>query len=149
MEAVKLVSELFMMVLCIFAGPFDQKDAQKKGRKEIKIDLVGNRGYMDTLIVKRTEDGFTAYDEMNGKLAEIATIQPVKGKKHVYLCKDAKGKSETVDLAKSIVDFESLNLRKAKRKILRLKDDSKIRFNRSGNVIYLTPSEQKRTYVVH
>ena len=124
MVAVKLVSEIFMIVLCIFAGPFSQDEGKKEIRKEIRIDLVGNKGYLDTLIVKRTEEGFTVYDEMNGKLAEVVTIQPVKDKKHVYLCKDAKGKSETVDLAKSIIDFESLNLRKAKRKILKLKEIS-------------------------
>jgi len=153
MVMVKSVSELFMIVLCLFAGPFSQEKIQK----EIRIDLVGDRGYVDTLIVKRTGESFTVYDEMNEELAKCATILPVKDKKHVYICTDttpkktltnAKKRRETINLPKSIVNFESLNLRKTKRKTLRLKELPDIRFNRSANVIYLTPEKQKWTYVV-
>ena len=145
MAELKLVSELFMIVLCILAGPLDKDNMEA----ELLIDLIGNRGYVDTLIVKHADKGFIIYDEMNGKLSEWARIQPVEDKKHVYICTDAKGKKETVDLPQSIVDFKSMDLGKVKRDVLKLKDSYKIRIDRSAGVVYLTPMSQKRTYVVH
>ena len=145
MSVVKLVSELFMMVLCILAGPASEKDMNK----EILIDLIGERGYVDTMIVKRTDEGFTVYDEMNGKLVEVAKIQPVEDKEFVYVCTDVKGKKEVVNLPESIVDFKSMDLSKAKKDVLKLKNGLEIRLSRSHDIVYLTSVEQKRTYVVH
>ena len=145
MVELKLASELFMIVLCILAGPLDEDNMES----ELLVDLIGERGYVDTLIVKHADKGFIVYDEMNGKLVEWAKIQPVEGKKHVYICTDAKGKKEMVDLPQSIVDFKSMDLGKVKRDVLKLKDSYKIRMDRSAGVVYLTPMIQMRTYVVH
>jgi len=122
---VKLISELFMIVLCIFTSPFNQDESKTE---EIRIDLIGKRGYVDTLIVKRIGEGFAVYDEMNGKLVKGAIIQPVKDKKYTYLCKDltpnqsltnSEDGNELVDLPKSIINFETLKLEKKKKETLR------------------------------
>lgn len=141
---VKLVLEFFMIVLCILAGPFGEEDMDK----ELVVDLIGERGYMDTLIVRHADAGFAVYDEMNGKLVEVIRIQPVKDKKLAYVCTDMKGKKETVNIPQSIVDFKSMEIGKTKRDILKLKDGSTVRLDRSGDVVYLTPMVQKRTYAV-
>ncbi|MFC1713113.1 hypothetical protein ACFL6S_05565 [Candidatus Poribacteria bacterium] len=145
MAEVKLVSELFMIVLCILAGPFGEKDVEE----ELLIDLIGERGYVDTMIVAHTDRGYGVYDKMNEELVAVALIQPSEDKEHVYICTDAKGKKEVVDLPQSIVDFKSMDLSKAKRDVLKLKDGLEIRLSRSGDIAYLTSVEQKRTYVVH
>lgn len=145
MAVIKLISELFMMVLCILAGPVGE-DGQGKA---ILIDLVGERGYIDTMIIKSTEEGFAVYDEMDGKLEKFATIHPVAGKKDVYICTYVKGESETVDLPKSIVNFGSIDLRKIKKKTLKLNNGFRIRIYRSADIVYLTPGGEKHTYVVH
>ena len=76
-------------------------------------------------------------------------MQPLEGKEHVYVCTDAKGKKEVVNLPQSIVDFKSMDLSKAKKDVLKLKDGPEIRLSRSGGVVNLTDMIQKRTYVVH
>jgi len=145
MTEVKLISELFMIVLCILTGPFDNEDINA----ELLIDLIGNSGYVDTLIVKHADGGFIAFDEMNGKLAEVARIQPVEDKKYTYICTDIKGKKETVNLAQSIVDFKSMDIGKGKRDVLKIKGGQQIRRARAADIVYLTPVSQKHTYVVH
>ena len=145
MSMVKLVSELFMMVLCILAGPASDKDMDK----EILIDVIGDRGYVDTMIVKRIDEGFAIYDEMNGKLVEVARIEPLEDKEHVYVCTDVKGKEGVVNLPESIVDFKSMDLSKAKKDVLKLKHGFEVHLGRSRDIVYLTSVEQKRTYVVH
>ena len=142
---VKLVSELFMVVLCILAGSSGDKDLEQ----EILIDVIGDRGYIDTVIVKRMDEGFAVYDEMGKELVEIGRIQPLGGKDYVYVCTDAKGKEEVVNLPQSIVDFKSMDLSKANKDVLKLKEGNEIRLSRSRDIVYLTPVLQKRTYVVH
>ncbi len=141
---VKLVSELFMIVLCFLAGPSGEKDMEK----DILIDLIGARGYIDTMIVKRTDEGFVVYDEMNKEMVEVGRMQPLEGKEHVYVCTDAKGKKEVVDLPQSIVDFKSMDLSKAMKDVLKVKSGPQIRLSRSRDIVYLTDMERKRTYVV-
>ena len=129
------------MVLCVSSAPVD--------RQEIRIDLVGDRGYVDTIIVRREDVGFTVHDEMNGKLVKFATIVPKDGAENVFVCTDQNGKSETVDLAHGIV---GLNLSELKTKIplsLKTTDGGRIAVDRSKDVVFFTPSTLKRTYVVH
>lgn len=179
MEAVvQLVSELFMIVLCIIAGPADQR--------EVRIDVVEEQGVVASLIVRReddkpdrcldirsldtcthpdgTEKGFAVYNEGEGEkavLLRVGTIRPVKGKKDVYICTvDAfiKGlrvgvRREMVNLPDSLIDIDSesfpLDLRRTGTRSLKFIDGSEIRLNHSGSVVYLTPTAQKRTYAVH
>ena len=138
---VTVVSEIFMVVLCIFTAPAEQK--------EILIDVVTERGYSDTLIVRRTDDGFDVYDEMAGKLVKGASLRGTDRSRYIYVWTSKDGKSEVIDLGKAVVEFEKMHLAKAKATNLPLKGGGAIRFNRSGSVIYLTPPGEKRTYIVH
>ncbi len=138
----KVATELFMMVLCIWTQPLDQN--------ETRIDIVGNEGYVDTLIVRHSEIGFDVYDEMNGKLVKYATIRPeLAGSKSIFICTDSKGREERIALPDSIPGFHSINFRKAQVLNLKTKDGTKIRLNRSGSIVYLTLGGMNRTYVVH
>lgn len=141
MQAVaQLVTEFFMMVLCLASSPPDQKD--------IRIDVVGDRGYIDTLIAQRTDAGWTVWDETNGKRAEVAKVTRVEGMQDAYVA-DSDGKKETVRLSDTIVGFDPQQLRSAARLTLKAKDGTIIKLNRSGPVVFLTASSGKRTYVVH
>lgn len=142
MEAVvRVVTEFFMMILCVTSAPVDQQ--------EVRIDVIGDGGYVDTMVVRREKVGFTVYDEMNGKLVKLATIVPKDGAENVFVCTDQKGKSETVDLAGGIKGLNVLELRTKARLRLKTTDGRSIALDRSKDVLFLTPSALKRTYVVH
>lgn len=145
MTELRVVSEFFMIVLCILSGPAGENDMDR----EILIDVIGERGYIDTMIVKRMDESLVVYGEMNFELMEVARIQPLADRDHVYVGADVMGKKGMVDLPQLIVDFKSMDLSKAKKEVLKLKDGTEIRLNRSHDVVYLTPVEQKHTYVVH
>lgn len=136
-----VVTEFFMMVLCVAAAPVDQQ--------EIRVDVVGDRGYMDTLVFRRTDTGFTVHDEMNGQWVQGATIEAKEGAKNIFVVTDQRGKSETIDLAGGI---QMANLSELKTKVrIRLKtvDGINIALDRSKGVVFVTPDNLKRTYVVH
>jgi hypothetical protein len=142
MEAIaRIVTELFMMVLCVTSAPVDQQ--------EVRVDVVGDRGYMDTMIVRREEVGFTVYDEMNGKLVQVGRIIPKDGAKNVFICTNHKGKSETVNLVQGIPGLTPSDLRTKDRLRLKATDGVTIAMDRSKTVVFLTPDKLKRTYVVH
>ena len=140
-EVVRVVTEFFMMVLCVTSAPVDQQ--------EIRIDLVGDRGYVDTMIVRREEVGFTVHDERNGKLVKFVTIVPKDGAENVFICTDHKGRSQTVDLGQGIKGLDVSKLKTAIRLRLKARDGENIAVDRSGNVCFITPGSQKQTYVVH
>jgi hypothetical protein len=142
MEAVaRVVTEFFMMVLCVCSAPVDQQ--------EVRIDLLGDRGYVDTMIVRREEVGFTIHGRRKRKLVKLATIVPKEGAENVFVCRDEKGNSETIDLAQGIEGLNVSELRTKDRLRLKTTDGGSIALNRSKDVLFLTPSVLKRTYVVH
>ncbi len=139
--AAKIVTEFFMMVLCVTSAPADQQ--------EIRIDVVGAQGYVDTMIVRREDAGFTVYDEMNGELVKLMTIIPKDGAENVFVCTDHKGKSETIDLAQAVKGFNSSYLKTKPRLRLKTSTGERIAVDHSKDVVFLTSSTLKRTYVVH
>ncbi|WP_339748159.1 hypothetical protein [uncultured Rubinisphaera sp.] len=142
MEAVaRVATEFFMMVLCVNAAPADQQ--------EIRVDVVGNQGYVDTMIVRREEVGFTVHDEMNGKLVRFLTIVPKDDAENVFVCTDHKSKSETVDLHQGIEGLNVSHLRTKPRLRLKATGGMNIAIDRSKEVVFITPDKLKRTYVVH
>ena len=141
MEAARVVTQFFMIVLSISSAPAD--------RQEVRIDLIEERGYVDTAIVRREEAGFTVYDEMNGKLVKFATIVPKDGAENVFVCTDLKGNVETIDLGQGIKRLKVSDLRTKPRLRLQTVDGGRIALDRSKDVTFLTASALKGTYVVH
>ncbi len=137
----RVVTEFFMMVLCVTSAPVDQQ--------EVRIDVVGDRGYMDTMIVRREKVGFTVHDEMNGKRVQIGTCVPKDGAEGVFVYTDLKGKSETVDLLKGIEALTLSDLRTKPRLRLKTIDGMSIALDRSKNLTFITPIRVGRTYVIH
>ena len=137
----RVVTEFFMMVLCVTSAPIDQQ--------EVRIDVVGDRGYMDTMIVRREEVGFTVHDEMNGKLVQVGTIVPKDGAEGTFVYTDLKGKSETIDLLEGIQSLNLSDLRTKARLRLKATDGVSLSLDRSKNVIFITPNKLGRTYVIH
>jgi hypothetical protein len=137
----RVVTEFFMMVLCVTSAPVDQQ--------EVRIDVVGDRGYMDTMIVRREKVGFTVHDEMGGKLVQIGTIVPKDDAEGVFVYTDLKGKSETVDLLKAIEGLTLSDLKTKARLRVKTTDGVSIALDRSKNVIFITPNKLGRTYVIH
>ena len=142
MEAIaRAVTEFFMMVLCVTSAPVDQQ--------EIRISVVADRGYMDTMVLRREEVGFTVHDEMNGKLVQIGTIVPKDGSEVAFIYTDLKGKSETIDLLRAVQDLNLSDLRTKARLRLKATDGASIALDRSKNVTFITPDKLGRTYVIH
>ncbi len=69
MQAIaELVTEVFMVLLCIVASPAD--------RGETRIDILEERGYVDTLVVKGSkEDDWLVKEEKDGKLVPYASVR--------------------------------------------------------------------------
>jgi len=98
----KAVSDLLAILLSITALGGEQA--------EIRIDALFSEGQMDTLIVRKVDDAFVVYDEMNGKLVEGLKIVPVKGEEDSYLCTGAEtmvdGGKQKVNLKELIGDLD-------------------------------------------
>jgi len=136
-----VATEFLMMVLCILSAPVDQQ--------VIRVDIIGRQGYSDTLIVQRSDQGFTVYDDMNGKLVTFATIQPQEGSKSVFVCTGPEGKKETVGLSDAAPGLNVSELRTESKVRLKTKNQVSIKVDRSGSVSFLKAQAIPRTYVVH
>jgi len=130
-----------MMVLCILSAPADQR--------VIRVDVVGREGYIDTLIVRRSDEGFTVYDDMNGTLVKFAAIQPQEGSEGVFVCTDLKGNRETVDLSDAVPGLNVSQLRTESKVRLKTKAQVSIKIDRSGSVGFLKAESMNNMYVVH
>jgi len=137
----RVITDFFMMVLCVVFAPVDQQ--------EFRIDLVRDRGYADTMIVRREDGGFGIYANKKGELAKHATITPKEGEAGVFIVTDAKGQSETVDLAQGIKDFDLEQLGARERLQLKTLDGDGITVQRSGKVTYITVDKSGDTFVLH
>ena len=142
MEAVaRVFTEGVLMVLSVLAGPQSPR---------FLIDAIGPNGYMDTMIVRGTDSGFELYDEMNGELRKYMTITASGQKPHVYTVVTHRGDvEETVEPNAVIPDFDLAKWRRSRRLELEAVDGSRIRLNRSGRMVYLTPQGRGRTFAIH
>ena len=137
----ELLTDLFIIMLCVTSAPADQQ--------EIRIDVVGNQGYMDTLLIRREKVGFTVHDEMNGKWVKFVTILPKDGVDNVFISTDHKGRSETIDILQGIPSLKLSDLKTKNRLRLKTKNGEKIAVDRSKEITFITPEKLKRTYIVH
>ncbi len=136
----KVVTEAFLMVLSVLAAPQSLND--------FRIDAIGRDGYMGTMIVKRTDDGFTLYSEENKELVQFMTVKVSKDDPNEFNIVAFGDKKETVNFNKSIQQFSLDKLRKENQLTMDIIDGSKIKMNRSGSIVYLTYSQTNRTSVV-
>jgi len=134
------LGELFMMVLCVTAAPVEQQ--------EIHVDLLSNGRFSTALVARREDTGFSIYKERKGKLAALGEIVPKKGVENVFVFREGS-KSETIDLANGLKEFDLAQLRSARRLRLKASGGSSIAVDRSGGVTYITIERGKKTYVVH
>ncbi len=138
----KVATEAFLMVLSVLAAP--------EGLTEFRIDAVGSNGYMDTMIVRRIENGFELYDDLNNERINYMTIRASKEKPDEYVVTTHRGdKTENVNPSKSIQAFDIKELRTSERLALKTTDDSTIQLNRSGSLAYLALNQRGMTFVVH
>ena len=138
---VKVVSDLFMMVLSILAAPSDMK--------EFRLDLIQHSGQVETVLVRRTDAGFSLFEQRGEQLVERGTIRPAADKKDVYLLKLDNAPEQTFDFPASLKDFSLEGLRKATRLDLKATDRVVIYVRRSGGAVYLTPKNGRTTYACH
>jgi hypothetical protein len=137
----KIVSELFMLVLSVLAAPADLK--------EFRLDLIQQSGRVETMIVRRTENGFTLLEQQGDKLMERGAIRPVAGKPSTYTLKLGDAPEQTFDFAAGIPGFSMAGLQKAQTLELKASDGEVIRVQRSGAAVYLTPARGRITYACH
>jgi len=139
--AVKIVSELFMMVLSILATPTELN--------QFRLDQIQHSGRIETLIVQRTETGFVLQEQQDGKLIARGTIRPVTGKPETFSIELGNEPAQIYDFAAAIRDFTVAGLRKAQTLDLKVSDGTTIQVQRSGSAVYLTPMRMRTTYACH
>ena len=138
---IQSLSEVYLVALCLVCGPADQP--------EIRVDLVGSRGLIDTLVVQQKNDVFTVYDEMGSERVLFATLERKSGKPGAFICTGPRGEKETIDLATAIEGFDAQDLQSGDRRTLKSNNGAQVTVARSGSVTYVTAAETARTYVVH
>ena len=138
---VKVVSDFFMMVLSILAVPSDMN--------EFRLDLIQHSGQVETLLVRRTDAGFSLFEQRGEQLVERGTIRPADEKKDVYSLKLDNAPEQKFDFSASLKDFSLEGLRKATRLDLKAADGTAIYVRRSGGAVYLTPENGRTTYACH
>ena len=136
-----IVSELFMLVLSVIAYPSDMN--------EFRLDVLDHSGQVETVIVRRTDTGFTLLDQQGDNLIEKGTIRPVEGEPSNFRLRLGDAPERTFDFAASIPGFTLEELQKAQSLDLRAGDGEVIHVRRSGSAVYLTPESSRSTYVSH
>jgi hypothetical protein len=137
----KAVSELLMMVLALIAGPVDSQ--------EFRLDMIGPSGKVESLLVKRTTEGFQLYQERGDKRQEAGTLREESGNSGTFVFKAANRPEQKFNLSSSLQNFSVDKLRTARQLDLTTSDKGVIHVYRSGNVVYLTPEKGRVTYVCH
>jgi ATP-dependent Clp protease adapter protein ClpS len=140
-EAVKIVSELFLLVLSVIAAPSDLK--------EFRVDQIQTGGRVETIIVRRDDVGFTLLEQQADRQVERGSIRPVAGKPSAFTLKLENGPEQTFDFAAGIQGFTVDALQKAQTLDLKAGDGVTIHVHRSGKAVYLTPSRGRITYSCH
>jgi len=140
--ASKFLSSAFMMVLTAVLAP--------ESLDEFRVDAVGRGGYADTMIIRRVDQHFEVYDEMNGKLMKYMTIKQSADVPGEFVVTDhAKGREERVHLGKAFEKVDVAKLRKAERMILKLKEGGQVRLDRSGSILYLSSRQSQFNHAIH
>lgn len=142
MQAIaKIVSELFMLVLSVVSTPSDLK--------EFRLDVIQHSGRVETMLVRRTDNGFLLLEEQGEKTIERGTIRPVAGKPAAYSLKLGDAPEQAFDFAAAIQGFTEQELQKSKTLDLKAGDSVVIHVHRSGSAVYLTPEKGRTTYACH
>jgi ATP-dependent Clp protease adapter protein ClpS len=137
----KIVSELFMLVLSVIAAPSDLK--------EFQVDLIQHSGRVETMIVRRTDVGFSLLEQQGDRLIEKGSIRPVAGKPSAFTLTLGDVPEQTYDFAAGIQGFTVEGLQKAQTLDLKAGDGVVIHVHRSGTAVYLTPERGRMTYACH
>lgn len=135
---VKIVTELFMLVLSVVSAPSDLK--------EFRLDVIQHSGRVETMLVRRTDTGFLLLEEQGDKAVERGKIRRVDGKPGTYSLKLGDAPEQTFDFTAGIQGFTEQELRKSKTLDLKAGDGVVIHVNRSGSAVYLTPEKGRTTY---
>lgn len=138
--AAKLVTDLFMMVLCIYVMPPDKED--------LRIDLINADGYVDTMIVRRADDGFIIYDGIPGETDEVVPVRPLP-EEGTFQSLRPDGKETVIRLPDVLDDLAKLKSPTVTHMDLQAKDGTEIKYRQSGGVAYLTIVQAQRTYAAH
>lgn len=139
--AAKVITEFFMIVLCLASAP--------AGQQEVRIDIVDGQGYQATFIARQNKGNYKVYVKKDGDRRMFLTLQMKNPPEHTYTCTGQTGKSETVALAKRIRDLNSGDLKSKKGLHLTTVNGKSIYLKRSKEVSFITTSNNNRTYVVH
>ncbi len=139
--AAEIVSELFMLVLAVIAAPSDLK--------EFRLDLIQQTGRVETMIVHRTDAGFTLLEQQGDLLVARGSIRPVAGKPSAFTLTLGNMPEQTFDFAAGIQGFTVEALQKADALDLKAGDGATIHVHRSGAAVYLTPDRGRITYACH
>lgn len=141
MRPVEIVTELFMLVLSVIAAPSELK--------EFRVDLIQQGGRVETLMVHRTDAGFTLLEQQGDQLVEKGSVHPIEGKPSAFALKLGDKPEQIFDFAAGIQGFSVDALKKSQALALKAADGVTIHVHRSGSAVYLTPQGKRVTYACH
>jgi len=126
--------------LCLLLAP--------TGVEEVRIDVVSDAGFQDTLIAKPNEDGCELFDVMGPEESDRMMMCNVSyNLKEEPVFHFAWGKqNDLVDLTDVSKELKPLS-EKAQQRVVH--NDRPIRINQSGDVIFVHVTGTTETYVVH
>ena len=101
------------------------------------------------MIVRRTDAGFTLFEQRGEKLVKRGEIRPIDGKPAAYSLKFGRAPVHIFDFAAGIPGFSLAGLQKALKIDLKAADGVVIHVHRSGTAVYLTPTKSRMTYACH
>ena len=140
MEIVVALPRTFMVILCLVLAPTDQK--------EVRVDMVGERGYEDTIIAVRTEEGYDLFDEVGAndeKRVKFCTISRVDDEEAVFEVTEGD-EHERVDLRAFKKALEPLTKERHQKIAV---EGNEVRIDVSGKVVFVSVKTRSDTFVVH
>ena len=134
------VSQSFILALCLLLAPADVQ--------EVRIDVVNDAGFQDTLLATPTDGGYELFDLMGpGESNRVSLCKVSRPQKDasVYdlVWEQRTDRIDLTDVARQLKPLSEATQQRI------VHNDRPIRINQSGNVIFVHVTGNTETFVVH
>ena len=138
--AVVSVSQSFILALCLFLAP--------AGVQEVRIDVVNDAGFQDTLLATRADGGYELFDLMGPEESNRVSLCKVScpqkdGSVYDLVWEQRTDRVDLTDVARQLKPLSEATHQRI------VHNDRPIRINQSGGVTFVHVTGNTETFVVH
>jgi hypothetical protein len=142
MEFAIPVSHVLVFLICLFLAPEDAKS--------LRIDAIGPDGFVAAYVAEKDDNVWTISEEIGVEKTVFFTIEAKGDDRALFSVRAGRdGKTaETLSLSQQLVDFEASNWQNEQRGWIDVVAGGQVKFDRSGDLLYVTAVGSSITYVI-